>query len=197
MRAGSHAWLLRKTAWLGLCLNPTCSDCAGACNPRAYPTTGSPMSCGHCQSHGNHSAWEPGLNHSSNIAKGSEVIHYLKGCICCISLASFIMAASDILSLHSDNPNNLTGRNLDRAVASYSLAMYWPGKLLHVSWARTGWCCCTHCFTCLSDEWLFWICRSFNTLTFKTIFLFLKIYFPCVVSLTIMLAPWDLKCSSS
>lgn len=80
---------LWKTDWLGSCLNPTCSGCAGVWN---------------------HSAWEPGLNHSSNIAEGSEVIHCLKGCICCILLTSFIMAASDTLSLRSDYPKNLTGR---------------------------------------------------------------------------------------
>lgn len=113
-----------KTVWLGLCLNPACSGHAGVCNPKACSTTGTPVSGGCCQSHGNHSAWEPGLNHSSNIAKGSEVIRWRKGCICCILLASFIMAASDIPSLHSDYPKNFTGRNLDRPVASYNLAMY-------------------------------------------------------------------------
>lgn len=41
--------------------------------------------------------WEPqclGTKHSSNIAKGSEVIRCLKGCICCISLYPFLSNGS-------------------------------------------------------------------------------------------------------
>lgn len=122
---------LWKTAWLGLCLNAMSSGCADVCNPKACSTMGTPLSGGCCQSHGNHSPWEPRAEPLT--AQGqrillSAVIRVAFAVYCWLENPSFIMAESDITSLHSDYPKNLTGkrgRNLDRPVASYQ-----PGNVL-------------------------------------------------------------------